>query len=131
MAKPGGRYRRLQQMQNLDAAGTENVDRVKGKQDELRWSAIRRSTKEEVVAVDQDEDEEVDNQLAAKNAKRVRMLGSQDASYFVAGGLGALLAGIVFPGWGIIFAYVRGLSRMSVDTKETYLTYLALLARFR
>ena len=120
MAKPGGRYRRLQQMQNLDLVGTENVDsptRAKDKYDELASSSGLRSTKKEVAQV---EDEEVDSQLAAKNARRARMLGSQDAPYFIAGGIGAVLAGIVFPGWGIIFAYVRDLSGRSVGTERKH-----------
>lgn len=40
------------------------------------------------------------------SSSRARMLGKADAGYFLVGAVGAILAGLVFPGWGIAFAYM-------------------------
>jgi len=87
MAKPNGRYRRLQSLQNLDAA--RSGDSVK------RPSMIKKSpdietpkkTKNDVG--DEKEEIEIDKKEAAANAKRARLLASGDTYYFVVGGIGA------------------------------------------
>jgi len=75
-------------------------------------------------------------ELSAFNLARARKLASPDAFYLLAGALGALMAGSVFPSWGLLFAqtiallYVRIyactdelLSTTIYDTCEDYWSY--------
>jgi ATP-binding cassette, subfamily B (MDR/TAP), member 1 len=97
MAIPNGRYKRLQTLQDLDSSGRE--------------LSVDGEDAEEEAEVDdlvlQDEDEYVlDKDRERKNAQRARLLAQGDRTYFLIGGIGACFAGLVFPGWGFIFAYM-------------------------
>lgn len=100
MAKKNGHYHRLQMFQDLDA------DQVM--RDQLRASvasAGTQTTKDssaQVVTAPEKSLDEIDKETAKKNAKRARGMGSQDKWYFFVGSIGAVLAGLVFPGWGKI-----------------------------
>lgn len=102
MAKPNGRYRRMQALQNLDAVATDFSMKgaflsERGDNDEnvghVKPSNASGNGKED------DEDVEVDKKDAAANAKRARMLASGDAYYFLVGGIGArkFVVGCLYP----------------------------------
>lgn len=102
MAKPNGRYRRMQALQNLDAVATDFSMKgaflsERGDNDEnvghVKPSNASGNAKED------DEDVEVDKKDAAANAKRARMLASGDAYYFLVGGIGArkFVVGCLYP----------------------------------
>jgi ATP-binding cassette subfamily B (MDR/TAP) protein 1 len=107
MGKPDGRYRRLQAMQNLHAQ-EEDDSKSTGLATEDRASELIEWSKPvEKRAENDDEAElEVDEQRASENAKRARLLASSDKFYFLVGGIGAILFGLMFPSWGFVFAYM-------------------------
>ena len=85
------------------------------------------------VAKKKDDDEDTDNQsqitedegklaqIEMASSSRARMLGKADAGYFFVGAVGAILAGLVFPGWGIAFAYmIELLFRVSLFLKNIF-----------
>jgi ATP-binding cassette, subfamily B (MDR/TAP), member 1 len=91
MAKPNGRYRRLQALQNLDAVSGATSDKgnsilkeLKGDDDHVTTSNTCGKTK-----VEHGEDLEVSKKVEAANAKRARMLASGDTYFFFVGGVGA------------------------------------------
>ena len=106
MAKPNGKYRRLHDLQNLDVAA-------------------KKSDKEEAKDDDHDGDHPEDHgdetetkltkQDEKKYAKRARLLAKGDGYYFTVGGFGAILAGLMFPAWGFIFAYMVQVLYYRVD----------------
>ncbi|KAG7355092.1 ABC transporter [Nitzschia inconspicua] len=97
MALPNGRYRRLQALQDLDTTGhdLENAD-----------DGHEEVEEEENLVVKVDDEYLVDKDREKKNAQRARLLAKGDRTYFLVGGIGAIFAGLVFPGWGFVFAYM-------------------------
>ena len=92
MAKPNGKYKRLQVLQDLDI--TDSTEHVEKKDDVGTTDA----TKED--AQDKDDESEIvetDKELDVKNANRARLLAAGDLNYFLAGGVGAIFASFVFP----------------------------------
>jgi len=107
MAIRHGRYRRLQDLQNLDSSGQ---DRDKWKDVELVDRPLpllegehARSSAEEVG---KEEEKEVSKDEVAKNRRRAWLLGSEDWQYVLVGAVGALIVGLFFPAWGYMFAYM-------------------------
>jgi ATP-binding cassette subfamily B (MDR/TAP) protein 1 len=111
MLNPTGHYRRLQAMQNLHTQGG-NDSKSTGIAMKDRASGLvelRKPTEKGANDDDVDDDEtelEVDDQRAADNAKRARLLASSDKFYLLVGGIGALFFGLMFPSWGFVFAYM-------------------------
>mmetsp|Transcript_16049 Transcript_16049/g.23730 ORF Transcript_16049/g.23730 Transcript_16049/m.23730 type:complete len:1474 (-) Transcript_16049:102-4523(-) len=103
MAKANGRYKRLVETQtnrNATAVGL-NLKKLKGK-----GSTI--AEEEE----DDKPDFEAEMEEAEKDAfsmARARQMAAPDASYMLAGAIGSVMAGGVFPAWGILFAETIGL----------------------
>jgi len=97
LEKPHGRYRRLFE----SSKRRSTVDSVG-----LRHSMIKKVEEDE----DQEEEEiDWEAEIEAKeeeafNAARARQLARPDASYMLAGSIGAVMAGAVYPMWGILFA---------------------------
>jgi ATP-binding cassette, subfamily B (MDR/TAP), member 1 len=60
----------------------------------------------EDLLVQEDDEYVPDKARERMNAKRARLLAQGDRTYFLIGGTGACFAGLVFPGWGFIFAYM-------------------------
>jgi ABC-type proline/glycine betaine transport system ATPase subunit len=102
MAKPKGHFRRLQAIQfgEEDAKSTKTKDKKKKKKMGAKSSS------------DDEEIDDVEKEKEKMNAQRARLLAQQDAFYFTIGGIGALLAGVVFPAWGcklkLICSFVFG-----------------------
>jgi ATP-binding cassette, subfamily B (MDR/TAP), member 1 len=97
MALPNGRYKRLQALQDLDSRGHE----VEVDDDEHEDVA-----EVEQLVIKDDEEYTPDKDREKKNAERARLLAQGDRTYFLIGGVGACFSGLVFPGWGFVFAYM-------------------------
>lgn len=94
VAKPHGRYQRLFESSKRRAT----IDIIAGKH--------KNDTKEE-----EEDDEQIDweamiqeEEEKAFDAKRARQMASPDALYMLAGAVGAVMAGGVFPMWGVLFS---------------------------
>jgi ATP-binding cassette subfamily B (MDR/TAP) protein 1 len=96
ITKPNGRYKRLVEFQNKTGHDKENV--VKAKEEEEENDIIDAS-------LHGNEDEEDKAKLKAQT-QRARVLAKDDIGLFFIGSIGAVLAGIVFPGWGVVFAFM-------------------------
>jgi len=111
MEKANGKYRRLIQLQSL-----EGEQKFLEEIDEERQSHRKKSTKkkveEDTEEGNEDDDENastkssIDDDLAKEYAKRARSMGKADIPLFFVGSIGAILAGVMFPAWGIIFAFM-------------------------
>jgi ATP-binding cassette subfamily B (MDR/TAP) protein 1 len=96
MALPKGTYRRLQSLQNLDEdADRKSVGTGRG----AAYEATMLSSGTSSLPKFEDESEGEEKEKA--NAKKARSLSKGDEGYFVIGAIGAVLAGLMFPGWGV------------------------------
>ena len=106
MAKPDGKYRRLQGLQDMGADRREDVNKgaiTKTKHMKKHGkSAYPLPMKE----VDDKEQAAVDTVTEKKIASKARLLAKGDTGYFAIGSVGAVFTGLMFPGWGIIFAFM-------------------------
>jgi ATP-binding cassette subfamily B (MDR/TAP) protein 1 len=95
--KPNGRYKRLfdssKRHSTMDSMGLRNSIVAKAEED----------TEKEEEEVDWDAKIEED-EVKAFNSKRAREMAKPDASYMLIGSIGAVMAGGVFPMWGVLFA---------------------------
>jgi ATP-binding cassette subfamily B (MDR/TAP) protein 1 len=101
MAIPDGHYRRLKSLQNLDSSvDTKSVAKADFKSDGLDSENV--STTIGASSTDNDEGKK---ELEKTNAKKARSLSKGDEYYFFIGSIGAVLAGLMFPGWGVSRRY--------------------------
>eukprot|EP00559_Dactyliosolen_fragilissimus_P008998 CAMPEP_0184863396 /NCGR_PEP_ID=MMETSP0580-20130426/10902_1 /TAXON_ID=1118495 /ORGANISM="Dactyliosolen fragilissimus" /LENGTH=1328 /DNA_ID=CAMNT_0027361703 /DNA_START=81 /DNA_END=4067 /DNA_ORIENTATION=- len=100
MKSPKGLYRKLVDLQSLDGSTST---KVASKKKELGSEEER--TFEESESVHEDDSNEV-KKRDKDIAKRAKLLAKGDYGLFFIGAIGAILTGLVFPGWGIIFAYM-------------------------
>lgn len=99
MAKENGRYRRLQSLQNLDSATTkEQKSDLDDHEDAEKHNFVDEQAEGDEIVLDKETNQ--------KNAKRAKLLAKGDGYHLLVGTIGAFLAGIVFPSWGLIFAYL-------------------------
>uniref|UniRef100_A0A7S2L570 Bile salt export pump n=1 Tax=Leptocylindrus danicus TaxID=163516 RepID=A0A7S2L570_9STRA len=105
IAKPHSQYRRLVEMQSLGIAKKETSIAKKDEEDEMKDK--NDDVEEGSSAVKDDETAKkkkvIDEALKAKK-KRAKSLSKPDLKYLLIGGVGAGLSGLLFPGWGVIFA---------------------------
>jgi ATP-binding cassette, subfamily B (MDR/TAP), member 1 len=105
MAK-GGRYARLVALQDLHVGGGDELEDHANEGDN-REEAFDKTQQGKVEEELEEEEIEVDMVTAKKNAARARSLASTgDKWLFFVGAIGALLAGVVFPAFGFVFAYM-------------------------
>ena len=103
MALPDGKYKRLQALQDLGKTNKrKSVITESG-------ASLEKSTE---TAADEGETEEDDKEKkkeemekAKADASKAKRLSKGDELYFAIGTFGGILAGFMFPGWGIAFAY--------------------------
>jgi ATP-binding cassette subfamily B (MDR/TAP) protein 1 len=119
MEKPKGRYRRLVESQNrtstvtsLHVLATAEKDGEEEEVDDTDWAK----------AIEEEE-------TKAFSLERVRKMASPDAFYLLIGSIGALMAGGVFPMWGLLFAETidllfRRVELCDLDTVEEELGFL-------
>ena len=107
MAK-GGKYAKLVSLQSLQAREDEEKDddndHLEEKDDDK--AAALQDTTEATAKKEEEEDIEIDKEEEKSHAKRVRVLASGDQYYILVGGIGAVLAGLMFPACGFVFAYM-------------------------
>ena len=96
LQKKHGRYKRLVESQKRGAT----LESLLAKQKKDDTEDEEEAEKEEEEVKKEEEEEEI----KAFDAKRARQLASPDVSYMMLGSIGAIMAGGVFPVWGILFA---------------------------
>jgi ATP-binding cassette subfamily B (MDR/TAP) protein 1 len=94
MALPNGHYHRLQSLQNLDDADS------KKKITDITYVFESETVPDSSKTESPDEDEEA-KKHEIDNAKKARNFSKGDEMYFFIGTIGAVLAGLMFPGWGV------------------------------
>ncbi|EEC42789.1 predicted protein, partial [Phaeodactylum tricornutum CCAP 1055/1] len=99
-----GQYARLQALQNLGT--TEEVALVSNNAMDENTETEKTLSSKNDAPPETDTIDEIDEDAHKRISKRVRSLASDDSFYFVAGAIGAVFAGIMFPAWGFIFAYM-------------------------
>jgi len=100
MKKPKGRYKRLIESQSRGAStvlhGIEKSKKKKGKKGEDEKDSEESA---------EDFEKQIEEEEASKfEIARARQLASPDGIYLLIGSLGALMAGSIFPSWGLLFA---------------------------
>mmetsp|Transcript_20633 Transcript_20633/g.56974 ORF Transcript_20633/g.56974 Transcript_20633/m.56974 type:complete len:1282 (-) Transcript_20633:2036-5881(-) len=105
MAKDG-RYARLVNLQDLGSSTLVDSSPYVSKTDAPEPSSMKEVHTEDQVEEDEEEDKDHDKEQAKKDASRARGLAIQERQYFFYGAIGAVFAGVVFPGWGIAFGYM-------------------------
>mmetsp|Transcript_13435 Transcript_13435/g.25091 ORF Transcript_13435/g.25091 Transcript_13435/m.25091 type:complete len:891 (-) Transcript_13435:145-2817(-) len=103
MAKPNGRYKRLQAYQSMEVTQSDSVK--SSVQSDAKHSVLEKPMQDEDTD-HEDDDSVVGEELSKESANRARVLAKQDVLYFFVGSIGAVFAGLVFPAWGIVFAYM-------------------------
>lgn len=97
LAKKHGRYKRLVESQKRGAT----LESLLAKQKKDDTEDAEEDAEEEIEEAKKEEEEE---EVQAFDSKRARELASPDISYMLLGSIGAIMAGGVFPLWGILFA---------------------------
>jgi ATP-binding cassette subfamily B (MDR/TAP) protein 1 len=97
MNKPDGRYKRLVEFQNM--TGAEKKAKVK-KEDEEEEDKLIDTSSHHVAETEEEKQKE------KEQSNRAKVLAKDDIGYFFVGAIGSILAGLVFPCWGIVFAYM-------------------------
>jgi ATP-binding cassette, subfamily B (MDR/TAP), member 1 len=99
MEKPKGKYKRLVESQGREASTVKH------------GLEVTKSKKKKKKEQKEEEEEEPDwkkqveeEELSAFSLARARQMAAPDTFYLLAGSLGALMAGGVFPMWGLLFA---------------------------
>lgn len=102
IGKKDGRYKRLVEFQNM--TGNEKKTAISSKKDdEDEEGLIDTSVHNDGES---DEDKKKDKQKQKAHSSRARSLAKGECGLFFIGGIGAILAGLVFPGWGVVFAFM-------------------------
>ena len=97
MQKPNGRYKRLVESQKRSST----VDLTA-----IKEGALVKSTSQDDEEGEKDDKELEEDADKAFDAKRARQMALPDLKFLLFGALGAILAGGVFPAWGIMFAFM-------------------------
>mmetsp|Transcript_4918 Transcript_4918/g.14223 ORF Transcript_4918/g.14223 Transcript_4918/m.14223 type:complete len:1045 (+) Transcript_4918:504-3638(+) len=101
-----GHYHRLVCLQSLDDDTDRNAHTDGMKAAQVSESLVE-SLSDPVNAGSTDVVHLAKNsELAKSNAKKAKGLAKGDEFYLLIGAIGALLAGLIFPGWGFTFAYM-------------------------
>jgi len=105
MTIPNGRYRRLQGLQNLDVIlDVDEKENGDSSTDSLPMVDIPLDDGGTPVALaDQIQEAEViPKEEIAKDTRRAWLLGSEDMPFMLVGAVGAIIAGLFFPVWGLM-----------------------------
>lgn len=100
MEKTNGKYKRLVEMQGRNASTVNGIDLMSSK----KKSKNKEKNEEEEQSETNFEDQIQKEESSAFDISRARRLASPDVPYFIAGSLGALMAGVALPAWGLMFA---------------------------
>mmetsp|Transcript_3600 Transcript_3600/g.7957 ORF Transcript_3600/g.7957 Transcript_3600/m.7957 type:complete len:1436 (+) Transcript_3600:181-4488(+) len=105
MANPESKYKKLQELQNIGSS-QHGIHIEKKASEATKTLSSKGSNKSAHLPTKVHEDDKVDTKTEKKVASKARLLAKDDIGFFVVGSIGAVLAGLMFPGWGIIFAYM-------------------------
>jgi ABC-type multidrug transport system ATPase subunit len=112
-----GQYARLQALQNLGT--TEEVALVSNNAMDENTETEKTLSSKNDAPPETDTIDEIDEDAHKRISKRVRSLASDDSFYFVAGAIGAVFAGIMFPG-RIISNNFRSLSAVLIFSRSHF-----------
>jgi len=101
-----GRYAKLQALQSLEAIEHATLSEDSDHEREGEAHSPKADSKT-VAPTDDEEAKEID---VRATAKRTRLLAASDRRYFVIGGIGAILAGLMFPGKRVIVSVLYRLT---------------------
>lgn len=94
MAKPNGRYKRLEELQTLDQ-GTDRTKILEEKKvDTQKEEEADKSDVQKGAITEVKEAEEVDKEKAKVNEKKAKDLAKSEMNLFIYGSIGALLNGL-------------------------------------
>lgn len=119
MANPEGRFKRLFELQNMRAS--EYLTALKEKANEFEKLDEEEDDETATTSVDgedeplnaADSDDSEDKQKKPKHSAW-RFISREDSVFLFLGSLGALVTGLVFPAWGVMFAFTIDLLYRSV-----------------
>jgi ATP-binding cassette subfamily B (MDR/TAP) protein 1 len=100
MEKPKGRYKRL--VEAGERGATVTTLHTDEREKEKKKKGEEKEDEEEVLPDWEKQLEE--KELGAFSLARARQMAAPDAGYLIAGSIGAIMAGSVFPMWGLLFA---------------------------
>jgi ATP-binding cassette, subfamily B (MDR/TAP), member 1 len=101
MDKPKGKYKKLVESQGREASTVLHGLGTKSKK--KRKKGEKKGVEEDETEADFEKEVE-ESELKAFSLARARKMAAPDSFYILAGSLGALFAGSVFPMWGLLFA---------------------------
>lgn len=110
MVLPDGRYRRYHRILKKGLKDESNTPLVEKKEEISEENDTHDDDDSEVEIA-----ESVELRSAFKLAARARRLASDDALFFFFGSIGAIFAGLMFPGIGVVFAFMLELFYMEVE----------------
>lgn len=97
MSIPDGRYKSLVEYGEIGAGKKKNVSKKAGNKDDDGESKDNAST-----VADEDLEKDKEKELSS----RARVMARDDYGLFLIGSIGAVLSGLVYPGWGVVFAFM-------------------------
>lgn len=93
-----GRYKRLVEYNEIGGDMKKSHILKKDKDDD--------DEEDKSVAVSDIEEEELEKKAVKELSNRARVMARSDSGLFFIGGIGSILAGIVYPAWGVVFAFM-------------------------
>jgi len=106
MAKPNGRYKRLVEFQSM--TGTEKKNTMSAVAEEEDETGMIDVSEHNIEGEDEKEKEK-------KKSNRARLLAKSDTGFFLIGSIGAVLAGLVFPMWGVSVSFIAIFRMFSIS----------------
>lgn len=104
MAKPNGRFKRLFDLQNMRAS--QYLKTLKEKAHEYDKSENVEDDEEDMLDTKGEESiEKNDESTGRSTIQRTWDLAKKDLKYYLLGAFGATLTGLIFPAWGVMFAF--------------------------
>lgn len=98
MSIPDGRYKRLVEYNQIGSEQKKALSKKKAAEDE---------DEDDVTVTESDVVEgELEKTKVKALTNRARALARGDWPLFLLGGFGGVLSGLVYPGWGVVFAYM-------------------------
>jgi ABC-type multidrug transport system, ATPase and permease components len=111
MSKPNSRYRSLIELQSMTEIEKPSSSTITSKEEE--GNSICSSVHHVDVSTDREE-------VMTNNYRRARILAKYDYGLFFIGAIGAIMIGLVFPGWGVSLVILKTLIYLSYITPSCY-----------
>ena len=99
MSKSNGRYKRLVEFNEI--GGDKEKKKMMKKQSDGEGNEEHRDTDSAI-----EDEEKLEKEKVKELSNRARVLARSDYGLFFIGSIGAILAGIIYPGWGVVFAFM-------------------------